>query len=281
MLRGDFLHVIDVSSCSAFVSRLTLAGRRRNNPAMSHAVKNQQRARSLPEGEYRQRCYDCYRPVSRCFCDSIPHVQNQTEVLILQHQRERTHPFNTARIVKKALAKCELVFDRNESFSKRELPIREGAALLYPGKDAKLVDELAPEEMPQQLILIDGTWDHAKALFRDIPQLHSLPLLKLNPATPGQYRIRREPTPTSLSTIEATVQALQQLEPDTVGLERLIDAFDTMVSQQLAHPNASYDHPLPRESGRVNVPRILRQDPAKIVVAYGEATPTDLSLIHI
>ena len=170
---------------------------------MAGAIKKQKRVRSLPQGEFRTRCYDCYRPVESCFCDAIPEVDNRTDVLILQHQRERRHPFNTARIVNKALNRCRLIFDRNESFADRDLAIIDGAALLYPSKDARLVSELTPEEMPSQLIVIDGTWDHAKALFRDVPQLHDLPRLKLNPSSPGQYRIRREPTEVGRSQLVA------------------------------------------------------------------------------
>lgn len=240
---------------------------------MNRLPKVQTRIRTLKEGEFRTRCYGCYRPAENCFCDSIPQVDNQTDVLILQHQRERSHPFNTARIVKQALQKCDLVFDRNESFAGRSLSIHANAALLYPGRDSKLITEMRPDETPDQLILIDGTWDQAKSLFRDIPQLHNLPQIKLAPATPGQYRIRREPTSTSLSTIEATVQALQLLEPETEGLDRLLGAFDTMVEQQLAHPRANYDQAEPEKVNTLNIPRELLCDPSQIVVAHAEATP--------
>ena len=241
---------------------------------MSRTSKVQQRSRTLPDGEYRQRCYGCYRPNQQCFCDFIPSVQNRTDILILQHQRERSHPFNTARIVNKALQKSELIFDRNESFAKRELPIYEGAALLYPGKDARLIDDLAEDEKPKQLVVIDGTWDQARTLFRDVPQLQKLPQLKLAPTTPGQYRIRREPTATSLSTLEATVQSLQQLEPETIGLDLLLQAFDKMVQQQLDHPLANYGDGSPRpKMETLNIPASFARDLASIVVAYGEATP--------
>ena len=55
------------------------------------------------------RCYDCFRPHCDCFCAEIPRIDNQTEVLILQHKRERFHPFNTARIVRKALQHSNLL----------------------------------------------------------------------------------------------------------------------------------------------------------------------------
>ena len=241
---------------------------------MSRSTKHQRRNRSLPEGEFRTRCYGCYRPQESCFCDVIPQVQNLTKVLILQHQRERSHPFNTARIVNRALERCELIFDRNEKFASRELPIGDNAALLYPGKDSLLITDLPADQKPQQLVVIDGTWDQAKTLFRDIPQLHSLPQFRLSPATPGQYRIRREPTSTSLSTLEATVQSLQQLEPETRGLEDLLNAFNSMVEQQLAHPFANYGDGSPRPKVEtLNIPRSFGCSPNQIVVAYGEATP--------
>ena len=196
----------------------------------------------------------------------------------MQHQRERSHPFNTARIVNRSLDRCQLLFDRNESFSQRQLPIIEGAALLYPGKDSRLLDELTPSERPKQLIVIDGTWDQARTLFRDIPQLHDLPQFKLAPSTPGQYRIRREPTATSLSTLEATVQSLQQLEPETPGLNGLLEAFNAMIEKQLAHPNASYGDGSPRPKVEtLNVPKSFRRNANQIVVAYGEATPVSYS----
>ena len=242
--------------------------------AMNRPPKKQRRNRSRPDGEFRQRCYGCYRPTKQCFCNAIPNVANRTDILILQHQRERSHPFNTARIVNKALDRCKLVFDRNESFAQRRLPIQEGAALLYPGKEAKLLDELSPQQKPKQLVILDGTWDQAKTLFRDIPQLHTLPQFKLAPATPGQYRIRREPTSTSLSTLEATVQSLQQLEPKTHGLEDLLNAFNSMVEQQLAHPFANYGDGSPKPKVEtLNIPRSFGCSPNQIVVAYGEATP--------
>lgn len=236
--------------------------------------KVQQRSRTLGDDEYRERCYTCYRPVDQCFCDAIPQIKNCTEVLILQHRRERTHPFNTARLVRHSLERCQLFVERNERFAELDLPIAETAGLLYPGPDSKLLAEIEPAHRPQQLIVLDGTWAHARTLFRDIPQLKQLPRYKLAPTTPGQYRIRLEPTPTSLSTLEATVAALKQLEPENDELDQLLVAFNTMVEQQLAHPNANYGSgAAPIKKANLNIPQSLRGDLENIVVAYGESTP--------
>ncbi|MGD9126870.1 MAG: tRNA-uridine aminocarboxypropyltransferase [Planctomycetia bacterium] len=221
------------------------------------------------------RCYRCFRPADECFCDTIPSIDNRTDVLILQHIRERFHPFNTARIVHLALKHSTLLVDETEPLAEIELPLKPQAGLLYPGPDAKLLSDLAPEERPDQLVILDGTWHHVKTLFRDLPVLKTLPCYRLSPETPGRYRIRREPNTTSLSTIEATVAALTALEPETVGLEQLTQAFDRMIEQQLTHHKAPTGWRQNRRRNRtvMNVPRAIAKDFANLIVAYGESTP--------
>ncbi len=213
--------------------------------------------------------------MSLCFCEAIPRIDNRTDVLILQHIGERFHSFNTARIVQKALCRCHLIVDHNRRLGARHLPIQAGAGLLYPQANARSLTELPAAERPVQLVIVDGTWHQAKTIVRDVPQLQDLPCYRLAPSSPGQYRIRREPNAQSLSTLEATVAALQALEPDTVGLDRLLSAFHKMVEDQLGHPTS---HAVPRykenrQSRPRNIPRALLQHPDRLVVAYGEATP--------
>ena len=72
----------------------------------------------------RERCYQCFRPMSLCFCEAIPQIDNRTDVLILQHVGERFHPFNTARIVQKALRRCHLIADHNRVWGRILCPSR-------------------------------------------------------------------------------------------------------------------------------------------------------------
>ena len=223
----------------------------------------------------KHRCYGCFRPKRDCFCDTIPVIDNQTDVLILQHTRERFHAFNTARIVRKALTNSHLLVGHAKELAEIQLPIQPRVGLLYPGSSARLISELAPGQCPDQLVILDGTWHHAKTLFRDIPALHALPQYKLAPDSPGRYRIRREPDATSLSTLEATVAALCVLEPATRGFDRLLAAFETMVDRQLAHATSKVGwrrNERRRQIG-MNIPRALVGDLAHVVVAYGESTP--------
>lgn len=186
-----------------------------------------------PREKYRTLCYRCFRPVASCFCAVIPTVHNRTELLILQHRAERTHPFNSGRIVARALVRSQLIIGRNMELAKTQLPIQKRVGLLYPGKNARNITDLEPDKLPRQLVLLDGTWHHARTMFRDIPQLHDLPCFRLNPAEPSRFRIREEPTLDSLSTLEATIASLSVLEPELAGLDKLLNAFDVMVDQQL------------------------------------------------
>jgi len=219
----------------------------------------------------RERCYACFRPLQHCFCDTIPSIDNRTQVLILQHMRERFHPFNTARIVQRALANSTLLVDHTAQLVAR-LCLKPGAALLYPGADAKLLTDLPLEERPAQLVILDGTWHHAKTLLRDIPALAALPRIRLAPTSPSQYRIRREPSDVALSTVEAIIAALGALEPETPGFDRLMAAFNTMVERQLAHPKAEYGRRKnTRRRAFGNIPFAVVDDLTNVVVAYGES----------
>ena len=261
---------------------LALASRRAYWPNQTHRPNRPSRASSWEdselEGEVRQRCYQCFRPLASCFCEAIPQIDNRTEVLILQHVGERDHPFNTARIVHKALRNCHLIVDHNRRFGLQPLPIKRNAGLLYLDADAPALSELPVADRPEQLVIIDGTWHQAKTIVRDVPQLRDLPCYRLTPSSPGQYRIRREPNAHSLSTLEATVSALQSLEPSTAGLDQLLAVFHQMVEAQLDHPGSetARRHKHSRQSRPRYIPLSLLQSPDSLVVAYGEATPGQL-----
>lgn len=226
---------------------------------------------------WRTRCYECYRPIGRCFCHQIPTIANRTNVLILQHMKERFHPFNTARILKKALLNSSLVVDHIGGLSNAlsDMHFTNETGLLYPGSDSQLLEEIPRGERPKQLVVLDGTWHHTKTLFRDMPRLRELRKLRLAPAEPSRYGIRREPHVLFLSTLEATVAALRTLEPETQGFEKLVAAFDAMVENQLAHPKSAESvRRKRRPRAPLNIPKILRGDLSNTVVVYGETAPS-------
>ncbi len=131
------------------------------------------------------------------------------------------------------MQKSQLIVGRNKELANQDLGISKNAGLLYPRCNAKSLEDLSPSEMPDQFVFLDGTWNHARTMYRDIPVLKKLPHYRLNPEAPSRYLIREEPTFDSLSTLEAVVLVLQRVEPKLTGLDRLIAAFDLMNQQQV------------------------------------------------
>ena len=199
-------------------------------------------------------------------------------MLIVQHVGERFHPFNTARIVRQGLRRCQIVVGHNRDFSCGPVAIEPDAVLLYPEPDAAKCAAITCPARPSQLVVVDGTWHQAKTIVRDWPQLQALPRLRLTPALPGRYRIRREPNPQSLSTVEATVQALTFLEPETEGFERLLEPFELMIAGQMERRNRVQGTRQKIRTARTynQYPRALFLPAPQLVVAYGEASPKSL-----
>ena len=222
----------------------------------------------------KQRCYQCFRPNRLCYCRWLPRIENRTSILLLQHLGERKHPFNTARMVQQSLVNCECVYGTNHDLRQRRLPIRDGAALLFPNHEALPLSG-SSGRLPSQLVVVDGTWHQAGTVVRDVPAIRALPRFSISTPAGGRYRIRREPTADSLSTVEAVVESLRILEPETPGVDTLLNVFLRMVEDQVRASRGR----LPR-SRRVR-PAAVRHLPARllgpaegIVVAYGDVTST-------
>lgn len=186
---------------------------------------------------FRQECYRCFRAASVCICDRVPVIDNRTGVLVLQHHRELLHPIGTARIARLGFKNVSVhVAQRHQQLAIDVCP-PENCSVLYPATDAINVSELAPENNPSHLIVLDGTWSQARRMYRANPWLHELPHLAIDPAAPSRYRVRKQPRAGCLSTIEALVYALGIIEPETRRLDQLLDVFESMVEEQIRFEN--------------------------------------------
>jgi DTW domain-containing protein YfiP len=196
---------------------------------------------------FRQNCYRCFKPASHCMCDRIGRVENRTRITILQHPRERFHAIGTARIARLGLVNSSLVVPPTtlaRSLAHR-LDVAPGTGLLFPGAEARNLNDVEPTERPTGLLVLDGTWSQARKLYNQNAWLSALPHYALTPTSPSRYRIRKEPRESYLSTLEAIVQALEVLEPETKGMSGLLDAFDTMIDDQVV-----FEHRNPRRKLR-------------------------------
>jgi DTW domain-containing protein len=179
----------------------------------------------------REQCWRCRKARVQCVCGLAPRVENRTEIIVLQHKNERRHPLGSVRLLKLSLARLRVEVAFRESIPALALP--PGTGLLYPAVDARELTALSPGERPAALVVLDGTWSQAKRMFRESHWLHVLPRFKLQPPAPSRYRIRTEPSPRHVSTLEAVALALVALEPDTAGIAEMVTAFDQMIEAQV------------------------------------------------
>lgn len=230
-----------------------------------------------PHGvEPRPVCYTCFRPAALCYCDHTSRLDNRTHVTVVQHPREQFHPLGTARIVARCLSNVELVVAHPgwaRGGAAELFPA--GAALLYPGHGARELASIPANERPRALVVLDGTWHHARTLYRDHAVLRELPLVSFVPPNPTEYRVRREPKAEYVSTVEAVATALELLEPGLGGRE-LLPPFRRMIDLHLAATERSprkSRHKKRRSAQARALPVALAEEFERVVLIYGEANP--------
>jgi DTW domain-containing protein YfiP len=70
---------------------------------------------------------------------------------------------------------------------------------------------------PQTIVVLDGTWRQARAMFQRIPGLAALPSARITGHAPRVERLRRPIREGERSTLEAIADALAILEGDEVA----------------------------------------------------------------
>ena len=184
----------------------------------------------------RAQCPRCQRPLVQCLCALIPQLPSCTRVLILQHPQEAKHALNTARLAALGLPNSELrcaeVFE--------ELPEllndpQWQSCLLFPGAQSEPVAAFANNHplKPLQLVVPDGTWRKVRKLLYLNPLLEQLPRVTLATLTASRYRLRKAPMQDALSTLEAIVRALNEVE-GAGRFDPLLAPFDALIEGQIA-----------------------------------------------
>jgi len=201
----------------------------------------------LPAAPRRAVCPACLRAQSACICRWIVPLASRVELLVLQHPLEVRNAKNSARLLHLCLAGSRI--EVGEAFAPDALDAwlcADGRMplLLYPDTpgDASLgiapPPSLSPDALPHperlRLVVLDATWRKSRKMLYLNPALQRLPRLALQDAPPSAYRIRKAHAPHQLSSFEAAVHALAQLEANPIYYRPLLAAFDGFVQQQTA-----------------------------------------------
>ncbi|WP_437930622.1 tRNA-uridine aminocarboxypropyltransferase [Sorangium sp. So ce291] len=217
-------------------------------------------------------CWRCRRPRPVCYCALLPSLPTRTRVVLLQHPRERRVGIGTARMTHLSLPNSELhegvVFEEDARIV--ALASDPTTAVLFPGGDA----DPAGGPPVRSLIVVDGTWWQARKMLALNPRLAAVRRIGVTPRAPGNYRIRREPRPECLATVEAVASALAALEEEPARFDAMLRAFEFMVDRQIAY-QATNDAPRRRRRAQAASPlsplRPYLAAPARVVLVDGGA----------
>src|SRR4051812_5685443 len=171
-------------------------------------------------------CPHCLKPLPLCVCDSVSPIENRISLLILQHPQEQDRALGSARLTalhfKNAVVRVGLSWPSLSKALGRPVADPSRWAVLYLGS-AKASDfgdtseivainrkgELEEDQRGiltgiEGIVLLDGTWSQAKALWWRNAWMLKCQRIILGPKRPSRYGVlRKEPRQDGLSTIEA------------------------------------------------------------------------------
>jgi DTW domain-containing protein YfiP len=202
-------------------------------------------------------CPQCHKPLALCVCDGIVAIENKVSVLILQHPQEQDRVLGTARLtslhLRDAVMKIGLSWPSLSKILGRTADPHRWAVLylgsvnaasLAPDREIVFVNRKGELERDQDalmrdiegIVLLDGTWSQAKALWWRNAWMLKCRRVVLGPRRPSRYgRLRREPRRDGLSTIEAAGMLLSRLERRPDIEEKLTASFERMLERVREH----------------------------------------------
>jgi DTW domain-containing protein len=199
-------------------------------------------------------CPHCGKPLPLCICDSVTPIKSRIPLLILQHPQEQDRALGTARLTamhfKDAVVKIGLSWPSLSKALGRKVDDPSRWAVLYLGSakvsdletDAEIVaidrkGEIEPHQRAilediEGIVLLDGTWSQAKALWWRNAWMLKCQRVILGPKRPSRYgKLRKEPRRDGLSTIEAAGLLLARLEKRPEIADTLNASFERMLAR--------------------------------------------------
>jgi DTW domain-containing protein len=190
-------------------------------------------------------CLRCRRRLRTCVCEHIRPFETDSRFIILMHPMEfKKEKVGTGRFTHLILKNSEIIvdvnFDKNSRFNEA-LNSSYESYVLYPGdKTINLSEEIS--SLPsgkKQFFVIDGTWPCAKKMMKLSTKLHGLPRVSFSRSRTSEFKVKHQPLPGCLSTVESIHQVL--LELNRLGMEKtagaeenLMTVFRKTVDQQVA-----------------------------------------------
>jgi DTW domain-containing protein YfiP len=207
-------------------------------------------------------CLRCRKDAALCICDTIVPIDNRIFVLVLQHPQEQDRELGTARLTAlhftNATVKVGLSWPSLGRILGRDVDPQRFAVLylgsakaaeLAPDRDIVVLNRKGEPAHDQDaqlgaiegVVLLDGNWSQAKALWWRNPWMLKCRRIILRSRHPSRYgRLRRSPRHDGLSTIEAAAMLVSRLEARPEIEASLIASFERLIARyRLTHGTTS------------------------------------------
>ena len=198
-------------------------------------------ARGGPKGE---RCAGCRLVPTHCLCALRPDVPTRAGMCLLMADIEPLKPSNTGWLIADVVADTFAFGWARTEVDPALLVLLNDPQwqpyVVFPAEfadDARVVHEVTHDANTQPVkrplfILLDGTWDEARKMFRKSPYLQNFPVLSLHPEQLSRYKLRRAQSEAHLCTAEVGAMCLA-LANDTQAAEALNAYFEVFTAHYL------------------------------------------------
>ena len=194
-------------------------------------------ARGGPKGE---RCPGCRLVPSHCICALRPKVSTRAGMCLLMADIEPLKPSNTGWLIADVVTDTFAFGWARTEVDPDLLPLLNDPQwqpyVVFPREfadDARVVHEVTHIANKRPLfILLDGTWDEARKIFRKSPYLQHFPVLSLHPEQLSRYKLRRAQSEAHLCTAEVGALCLA-LANDTQAAAALNAYFEVFTEHYL------------------------------------------------
>ncbi|MEY4122361.1 MAG: hypothetical protein RLZZ457_1199 [Pseudomonadota bacterium] len=192
---------------------------------MSHAVarlRSARLARSIKPflargGPKGARCAGCRLVPTHCMCALRPSIATHAGVCLLMADIEPLKPSNTGWLIADVVSHTFAFGWARTEVDPALLALLGDAQwqpyVVFPSEfaePARVVNDVSnmPADKRPLFILLDGTWDEARKMFRKSPYLQRFPVLSLHPEHLSRYRLRRAQHEAHLCTAEVGAMCL-------------------------------------------------------------------------
>ena len=194
-------------------------------------------ARGGPKGE---RCAGCRLVPSHCICALRPVVPTRAAMCLLMADIEPLKPSNTGWLIADVVADTFAFGWARTEVAPDLLTLLADPQwqpyVVFPSEFAeayRVVHDVPSHTSKRPLfILLDGTWDEARKMFRKSPYLQRFPVLSLHPDHLSRYQLRRAQSEAHFCTAEVGAMCLD-LAHDTHAAQALNAYLDVYTQHYL------------------------------------------------